>query len=151
MVLMKVSLTSYRTQMNKFFIFDTNTLLSALFNQHSIPGLALTIARLSGTLLISDEVAAEYLDVFSREKFNKWLSLDIRLNFIENIITYALPIQITENVVACRDPKDDKYLSLAITSQAECVITGDNDLLILNPFENIPILNPSDFLIMMKP
>lgn len=138
-------------QMNKFFIFDTNTLLSALFNQHSKPGLALTIARLSGTLLISDEVAAEYLDVFSREKFNKWLSLDIRLNFIENIITYALPIQITENVVACRDPKDDKYLSLAIASQADCVITGDNDLLILNPFENIPILNPSDFLIMMKP
>jgi len=42
--------------------------------------------------------------------------------------------------------KDDKFLSLAISAKAKSIITGDNDLLILNPFKNIPILTPSEFL-----
>jgi len=130
----------------EFFVFDTNILLSAVFNEHSTPGLALKKARTIGTLLVSDEVISEYLIVFSREKFNKWLSLKTRIDFIENIITNSLPIQILERVVACRDPKDDKYLSLAKTAQADCIISGDQDLLILNPFENIPILHATTFL-----
>ncbi|WP_184541765.1 putative toxin-antitoxin system toxin component, PIN family [Mucilaginibacter sp. FT3.2] len=136
--------------MNEFFIFDTNTLLSAVFNQNSKPGLALKAARISGTLLVSDEIIAEYILVFSREKFSKWLSLETRINFIENIINYALPVQVTENVAMCRDPKDDKYLSLALASQANCIVTGDVDLLILHPFKNIPILNAADFLLSIK-
>ena len=97
-------------------------------------------------LLVSEEIIAEYITVFSREKFNKWLSLKTRIDFIENIISHALPIQVTDNIIACRDPKDDKYLSLAKASQADCIVSGDQDLLILNPFENIPILNAADFL-----
>lgn len=130
----------------EFFVFDTNILLSAVFNEHSTPGAALKKARTFGTLLVSDEIISEYLIVFSREKFNKWLSLKTRINFIENIITNALPIQILEKVVACRDSKDDKYLSLAKTAQADCIVSGDQDLLVLNPFEGIPILSAADFL-----
>jgi len=130
----------------EFFVFDTNILLSAIFNGNSTPGLALKKARTIGALLISDEIVSEYLVVFAREKFNKWLSLKTRIEFIENIITNALPIQIFEKVVACRDPKDDKYLSLAKTAQADCIVSGDHDLLVLNPFENIPIYDAADFL-----
>ena len=130
----------------EFFVFDTNILLSAVFNENSTPGLALKKARTVGTLLVSDEIVSEYLVVFAREKFGKWLSLKTRIEFIENIITNALPIQIFEKVVACRDPKDDKYLSLAKTAQADCIVSGDQDLLIMNPFDNIPIYNAADFL-----
>ena len=130
----------------EFFVFDTNILLSAVFNENSTPGSALKKARTVGTLLVSDEIISEYLIVFSREKFNKWLSLKTRIDFIENIITNALPIQILEKVVVCRDPKDDKYLSLAKTAQADCIVSGDQDLLVLNPFDNIPIVNAADFL-----
>lgn len=134
--------------MNKFFVFDTNTLISAVFNEHSPPALALKKARTIGTLLVSDEIIAEYLIVFARDKFNRWLSLETRIAFIENIVANALPIQIVERIQACRDPKDDKYLSLAVSAQADTIITGDNDLLVMNPFREIPILNASDFLLL---
>ncbi len=134
--------------MNKFFVFDTNTLISAVFNETSSPALALKKARTIGTLLVSDEIIAEYLMVFAREKFNRWLSLEIRIAFIENIISNALPIQIVENIQECRDPKDDKYLSLAVSAQADAIITGDDDLLVMNPFRQIPILNASNFLLL---
>jgi len=132
--------------MNKFFVFDTNTLISAVFNEHSQPALALKKARTIGTLLVSDEIIAEYLIVFARDKFNRWLSLETRIEFIENIIANALPIQIVEWIQECRDPKDDKYLSLAVSAQADAIISGDEDLLVMNPFRQIPILNSSDFL-----
>lgn len=132
--------------MNNFFIFDTNILISAVFNQNSLPALALKRARTIGTLLISDEIAEEYLIVFTRVKFNKWLSLESRIEFIENVIRNALPVLISQNITACRDPKDDKYLSLAVSAQANCIVSGDDDLLILNPFQNIPIVNAKQFL-----
>ena len=55
-------------------------------------------------------------------------------------------IEITAPVVACRDPKDDKFLSLALTAKADCIITGDKDLLVLRPFREIPVLSSTDFL-----
>ncbi len=54
-------------------------------------------------------------------------------------------IHIKETIRACRDPKDDKYLELAVAAKADCVITGDHDLLVLNPFRGIPILLAADF------
>jgi len=55
-------------------------------------------------------------------------------------------ITVTKQIKACRDPKYDKYLELAVACSASCIITGDKDLLVLNPFDNIPILTPADFL-----
>lgn len=136
--------------MNNYFIFDTNTLLSALFNEDSTAGLALKRARISGTLLVSDEIVAEYVIVFSREKFNRWVKMETRIDFIENIISNSISINPAQTITACRDPKDDKYLSLAVSAQASCIITGDKDLLVLHPFDKIPILNPTDFLTVYK-
>ncbi|MFD2962464.1 MULTISPECIES: putative toxin-antitoxin system toxin component, PIN family [Olivibacter] len=137
-------------RMNNYFIFDTNTLLSALFNEGSTAGLALKRARISGTLLVSDEIVAEYVIVFSREKFNRWVKMETRIDFIENIISNSISINPAQTITACRDPKDDKYLSLAVSAQASCIITGDKDLLVLHPFDKIPILNPTDFLTVYK-
>jgi putative PIN family toxin of toxin-antitoxin system len=58
----------------------------------------------------------------------------------------AIFIKITESVTDCRDPKDNKFLELAISANASCIITGDNDLLVLHPFRGIPILNAVDFI-----
>ncbi|WP_459868116.1 putative toxin-antitoxin system toxin component, PIN family [Endothiovibrio diazotrophicus] len=46
----------------------------------------------------------------------------------------------------CRDPKDNKFLELAVAGGASALITGDQDLLALHPFRGIPILAPADFL-----
>jgi len=75
--------------MNKFFIFDTNTLLSALFNETSVPAMALKKARLNNVLLISEPVKKEYREVFSRTKFDKYISISTRTEFIENIIAHS--------------------------------------------------------------
>ena len=132
--------------MNKFFIFDTNTLLSALFDETSVPAMALKKARLHDVLLISEPVKAEYRRVFFRAKFDKYISVSTRIEFIENIIAHSFPVNITEEISECRDPKDDKWLSLAASAKADCIVTGDKDLLVLHPFRSIPILNAADFL-----
>ncbi len=132
--------------MNKFFKFDTNTLLSALFDETSVPAMALKKARLHDVLLISESVKAEYRRVFFKTKFDKYISVSTRIEFIENIIANSFPVNITEEISECRDPKDDKWLSLAASAKADCIITGDNDLLVLHPFRSIPILNPAAFL-----
>jgi putative PIN family toxin of toxin-antitoxin system len=130
----------------EFWIFDTNTLLSALLDENSTPGIALKKARQAGTLLVSAETATEYFNVFSRTKFEKYLSLEIRLAFIENIVSNSLAVEPKERIIACRDPKDNKFLELAVVAEASCIITGDQDLLVLNPFNTIPIISAADFL-----
>lgn len=132
---------------SEFWVFDTNTLLSALMNEDSVPGTALKKGRQTGTLLISAEIASEYFAVFSRPKFEKYVSLEIRLAFIENIIANSISVEPKGKFNVCRDPKDNMFLSLAVTAEASCIISGDQDLLVLNPFHKIPIISPADFLL----
>ena len=51
-----------------------------------------------------------------------------------------------EQINECRDPKDNKYLELALSGQAECIVTGDDDLLVLNSWRGIEILTVQEFL-----
>jgi predicted nucleic acid-binding protein len=55
-------------------------------------------------------------------------------------------VEITRPVKACRDPKDDRFLAVAVNGEADALISGDVDLLSLHPYLGIPILNPRDFL-----
>jgi len=129
-----------------FFIFDTNVLVSSIIDVESSSAAALLKARIRGRLLISHEIAREYLSVFSRKKFDKWISLENRIQFIENIIENSMLVNVTQQVSVCRDAKDNMFLSLAVSAQADFIISGDNDLLALHPFEGIPILSPVNFL-----
>lgn len=132
--------------MNNLWVFDTNTLVSALFDENSKPGLALKKAREIGKLIISPEITAEYFEVFSRPKFDKYISFETRLLFIDNIVSEAILHQPAEKITACRDPKDNKFLEAAVSINADCIVSGDQDLLILNPFNSIQIITPAAFL-----
>jgi predicted nucleic acid-binding protein len=55
-------------------------------------------------------------------------------------------VEVTESVHACRDPKDDRFLELAVSGHATCIVTGDDDLLSLHPFRGILLLSPRSFL-----
>lgn len=131
--------------MNSIFIFDTNCLISAHLLPSSINRVAFNKAMKTGMLVYSEETMAEWVEVFTRPKFDKYISLEDRLNVIAVFETRAQLINITEQIIACRDPKDDKFLSLAVTANASCIITGDKDLLVLNPFQSIPIITPAAF------
>jgi len=54
-----------------------------------------------------------------------------------------------ERITACRDPRDDKFLEVAVAGQADVIVSGDEDLLVLHPFAGIPIVPPAAFLRML--
>lgn len=127
-------------------VFDTNVLISAVLFPRSVPGQALDLALGSGILLASRELAEEIRNVFSRPKFDKYVSRELRDEFFVTLVAEAEFVEIIEHVNECRDPTDNKVLEVAVNGQATCLISGDDDLLALHPFHEIPILNPADFL-----
>ena len=132
--------------MNDLFVFDTNTLISAFLFPKSIPRKALDKGIESGKLVLSTKTYTEFKKVILRPKFDKYLSPGTKQKALKELNSFGIFIETTERITACRDPKDDKFLELAVAAKASCIITGDDDLLVLHPFRNIPIFNPSDFL-----
>lgn len=131
---------------DKYFVADANVIISASIFSSLKPTLALQRILSSGTLAFSEEVLQEYAETLSRNKFDKYISIAKRLNFLQQLTANGTLIVIENKIRACRDPKDDKYLELALACNASCIVTGDDDLLVLHPFKNIPILTPADFL-----
>ncbi|MFC1867616.1 putative toxin-antitoxin system toxin component, PIN family [Thermodesulfobacteriota bacterium] len=128
------------------YVFDTNVIISALLFEQSKPAQAFCAALDRGEILLSRPVLKELNEVLAREKFNPYLHIEERVSFIVALLRESILIDIKESIEVCRDPKDDKFLELAINGGAACIISGDEDLLILNPFRNIPIINPEEFL-----
>ena len=128
------------------YVFDTNVIVSALLFNTSIPGHAFSRALGEGTILVSRSVVKELNDVLGRDKFDRYVTREARERFFESLIRESELVEITESVHVCRDPKDDRILDLAINGNASLVITGDTDLLVLNPFRSIPIVTPARLL-----
>jgi uncharacterized protein len=131
---------------NRRFVFDTNVLISAFLFSQSKPRQALVKATVIGVIVLSSSVLSELEEVLYRPKFDRYLTKERRQEFLENLTENAQFIDVTEQINECRDPKDNKYLELALSSQAECIVTGDDDLLVLNPWRGIEILTVQEFL-----
>jgi uncharacterized protein len=128
------------------YVIDTNTLVSALLFAGSLPNQALEKAVKQGTLLFSEVTVDELIEVISRTKFDKYILRVLREEFVIALVRDAVIVSKTLSIKASRDPKDDKFIELALAGSASCIITGDKDLLELHPFQNIPILTAKDFL-----
>ena len=134
-------------KMNRRFVFDTNVIVSAVLRPQSQPNIALKKAQNLGTLLVSPNTWLELETVLSRLKFNRYITLEERQTFLLDFSqTVELILADSFTTKECRDPKDNQYLELAVNGQAECLITGDQDLLILNPFRGISILSIWEFM-----
>jgi uncharacterized protein len=130
----------------RLFVFDTNVLLSAFLFRTGIPRQALDLALACGSVMHSDETLDELWAVLVRPKFDRYLPLVDRLTLLRGFEQISIHHAVNTNVTLCRDPKDDKFLSLARSAQAECIISGDQDLRVLLDVFEIPILSPVDFL-----
>lgn len=95
---------------------------------------------------VSVETLNELRSVLLRPKLNAYSPREERLQFIEDFETFAIPTAVQSSISVCRDPRDDKFLSLAVSGNADLILTGDNDLLVLHPFRGIDILSPKDYL-----
>jgi uncharacterized protein len=127
-------------------VFDTNVLVSALLLPDSKPRHALDRALQEGKVLVSFAVLAELHEVLSRKRFRRYVNeVDVR-SFLAALVRETQWVVADVQIQACRDPKDDKFLELAVSGQATHIVTGDADLLALNPFRGVKILAPHRFL-----
>lgn len=132
-------------------VLDTSTLVGAILLPRSVPRQAFMQALACGTLCASPATLAELERVLSRKKFDRYLDRDSRLDFFQRYRNQVLLFPVTEAAEmalpqACRDPRDNKFLALAAHCSADVLVSSDDDLLALNPWQGIPILTPAQFL-----
>ena len=97
-------------------------------------------------LVFSKELLEEFLEVAQRPKFQRFFSLQSVYDLLEIIQRKAIFVEVISEVAVCRDYKDNFLLALAKDAKADFILTGDNDLLVLNPFEETSIITISTFL-----
>ncbi len=127
-------------------VVDTNVLISAMLFPQSKPGQVLKSVVVHGRLLVSRDAMSELNDVLRRPKFDRFATAEQRLEFVAALIDESELIDVHTTLMECRDPKDNKFLELAVDGAADVVVSGDSDLRILSPFRGIPIVSPEMFL-----
>ena len=130
------------------FAFDTNVLVSALLFEQGKPARAFRRARRRGRVVVSVPALEELNEVLQRRRLERYLTGDEREEFLRALIAEAALVEPDLVVDACRDPKDNKFLELAVSGSARYLITGDQDLLVLNPFRDVAIVTPHQFLVL---
>jgi putative PIN family toxin of toxin-antitoxin system len=128
------------------YLFDTGVLVSAALFTESTPGRALAAALRGGSILLSQATAQELQNVLGRPRFERYVRLATRRRFLAALLRRATLVEVNQSFHVCRDPRDDKFLELAVAGHASFIVTGDKDLLALNPFHGVPILTPAEFL-----
>ena len=95
---------------------------------------------------MSLEIVEELYDVLGRPAFDRYIDEEDRIQFLTLLIKEATFVEIEEHIAECRDPRDDKFLELAVNGKADFIVSGDEDLQVLNPFRKIKIVSPREFL-----
>jgi putative PIN family toxin of toxin-antitoxin system len=99
-------------------VIDTGVVVSAVLLPRSVPRQAFDLAAARGRLLVSDETIAELDDVLRRPKSDKYVSEARRLEFLAALLHEVELIDVVDVVADCRDPKDNKFLELALSGGA---------------------------------
>lgn len=127
-------------------VVDTNVLISRLLAPRSVPAEAVRRAVDRGTLLLSEATMAELARVLARSKFDAYVSVEERQQFLRLLGRIVEMVPILHQVQACRDSKDDKFLEVAVNGEADLIVSGDSDLVDMGSFRGIPILTPAAYL-----
>ncbi|GJL60575.1 MAG: hypothetical protein NPIRA03_34320 [Nitrospirales bacterium] len=127
-------------------VLDTNAIVSRLLVPDSIPGQAVRKAVDEGEILMSESTLYELAEVLGREKFDVYVSRQDREEFLRILGRIVEMVSILHAVHDCRDMRDNHILEVAVNGQAQIIVTGDEDLLVLNPFRGISIMKPVDYL-----
>jgi uncharacterized protein len=127
-------------------VLDANVIVSSVLSAQGKARQAFDLAIATGIVLMSDDTFAELSEVLLRSKFDKYSNRAKRETFLDELLGLVEFVEITVQIDECRDPKDNKYLELAISGNADSVVTGDEDLLVLHPFRQIPIVSIQTFL-----
>ncbi len=130
-------------------VFDTNVLVSAALIQGSRADRCVrAVLEHQHPLVFSKATFAELCEVLLRSKLDRYVSKVARVRLLEtweNAAVLFPDAALHEVVCDCRDPDDDKFLELALASRASVIVTGDPDLLVLDPWRGIRVIKLADF------
>lgn len=126
-------------------VVDTNVLISGLFSATSTPARAVEHVIAHGQLLASTGTLRELMTTLLSPKFDRYVTRERRDALLVRLAPLVEIVEVVQELRASRDPDDDKFLEVAVNGQADVIVTGDRDLLDLNPFRGIAILTPADY------
>lgn len=129
---------------NKKIILDTNLWISFLITKKLLE-IDNLIENKKITLIFSDELIAEFVEVVHRPKFEKYFSKEDIEKIFNYFDQFGKLIKVKSDIHICRDEKDNFLLNLSVDSKADYLITGDSDLLVLEKIERTKIMNFTDF------
>ncbi|MGC1587816.1 MAG: putative toxin-antitoxin system toxin component, PIN family, partial [Rhodomicrobium sp.] len=121
-------------------VLDTNVFISALLSPAGKPFACLSWVLDNATLLASRDLLLELETRLARPKFEKYVDANRRRAFVADLALAAVQMETGVTLRACRDPDDDKLLGIAVIGNADCIVTGDQDLLVLDPFRGVRIM-----------
>jgi uncharacterized protein len=131
-------------------VIDANVIVSSVLSAQGRASQAFELAIATGIVLMSNDTFAELSEVLLRSKFDRYSNRAKRETFLDELLGLVEFVEIVEQIDECRDPKDNKYLELAVSGKADLILTGDEDLLVLHPFRQIPIVRIQTFLASME-
>lgn len=129
----------------KRVVLDTSTLVGVVLKPNSLPAQVFYDLVENHILLASKATLQELSEVLQRDKFDRFRSRQERATVLAHYLHLVEIISITANVEDCRDPKDNKFLELALSGNANLIITSDDDLRVLDPYQGIPIITARDY------
>ena len=120
-------------------VVDTNVLISAALTKGAPFRIVEHLIK-NNALIFSKETISELSSRVTQPKFDKYVSTEDREAYVNNLILSADLVIIDNLIQGCRDRDDDKFLETAVKGDAQFIITGDQDLLTMHPFEGIDIV-----------
>jgi uncharacterized protein len=127
-------------------VIDSSVVISAALLPRSLPRQAFDLALGRCRVLASEATLVELESVLRRPKFSKYITEQERVEFLSAFLNEVELVIVRDAIRACRDPRDDKFLELAMSGSATHLLTGDADLLALHPFRGIAVIAPRDFI-----
>ena len=127
-------------------VIDTNVLISGLLSTTSTPALAVEKAITKAQLVATTATLRELIEKLLLPKFDRYVRRERREALLQRVASVVEIVEVLQAVRASRDPQDDKFLEAAINGRANMLVTGDRDLLDLNPFRGIAIVAPANYL-----
>lgn len=128
--------------MTERLVLDTNVLISYAIRREGRVGQLVGFLFKHHQVLYTGATLRELTTKLAADKFKRYITDSERAAFISAYLRTGTLVTPNEPIRVCRDSKDDQFLEAAVGGNADCLVTGDADLLVLNPFRGIRIMTP---------
>jgi putative PIN family toxin of toxin-antitoxin system len=131
-------------------VLDTNVFVSVLIRPGATFQTLVAFIDRRATILYSPDTLTELVDVLGRSKFAPYTTRDQTAQLTRWIIRKGELVTVDRSVARSRDADDDKFLALATSGQADYLVTGDKDLLVLGHVGSSRIVSPAQFISLIR-